>query len=54
MSRFIAAAGTFLIGYAISEAHTIGWPLALTAVPFELGIWLSYQAPETTGQMLPE
>jgi MFS family permease len=54
MSRFIAAAGTFLIGYAISEAHTIGWPLALTAVPFVFGIGLCYLAPETKGQALPE
>lgn len=53
MSRFIAAAGTFLIGYAISEAHTIGWPLALTAVPFVFGIGLAYLAPETKGEILP-
>lgn len=54
MSRFVAAAGTFVVGYAISEAQTIGWPLALTAVPFVLGIWLAYLAPETRGQSLPE
>jgi MFS family permease len=54
MSRFAAALGTFLIGYAIASAHTIGWPLALTAVPFLLGIWLAYLAPETRGQVLPE
>ncbi|HVB34309.1 MAG TPA: MFS transporter [Patescibacteria group bacterium] len=54
MSRFIAAAGTFLVGYAISQAHTIGYPLALTALPFLLGIWLCYLAPETRGQTLPQ
>jgi MFS family permease len=54
MSRFVAAAGTFAIGYAIASAHTIGWPLALTAVPFLVGIWLAYQAPETRGQVLPD
>jgi MFS family permease len=54
MSRFVAAAGTFLIGYAIASAHTIGWPLALTAVPFLLGLWLVYLAPETKGQALPD
>lgn len=54
MSRFVAAAGTFAIGYAIASAHTIGWPLALTAVPFLVGIWLAYQAPETHGQVLPD
>ena len=54
MSRFVAAAGTFVVGYAISEAQTIGWPLALTALPFVIGIWLAYLAPETKGQSLPE
>jgi MFS family permease len=54
ISRFVAAAGTFLIGYAISSAHTIGWPLALTALPFFIGIGLAYLAPETRGQALPE
>ena len=54
MSRFVAAAGTFLIGSAIAAAHTIGWPLALTALPFLIGLWLAYQGPETTGQVLPD
>jgi MFS family permease len=54
MSRFVAAAGTFLVGYAIAEAGTIGWPLALTAAPFVFGLWLAYLAPETTGEVLPE
>ena len=53
MSRFIAAAGTFLVGYEISQAHTIGIPLALTALPLLVGIWLCYLAPETRGQALP-
>jgi len=53
MSRFAAALGTFLIGYAIASAHTIGWPLALTAVPFLLGIWLAYLAPETRAKCCP-
>lgn len=54
MSRFVAAAGTFLIGAAIAAAHTIGWPLALTAIPFLFGLWLAYRAPETTGAPLPD
>lgn len=54
MSRFVAAAGTFLVGYAIAEAGTIGWPLAFTAVPFVFGLWLAYLAPETTGEVLPD
>jgi MFS family permease len=53
MSRFVAAACTFLVGYGIARAGTIGWPLALTAVPFVFGIWLAYRAPETTDEMLP-
>lgn len=54
MSRFVAVAGTFVIGYAIASAHTIGWPLALTAVPFVFGLRLAYLAPETKGEVLPE
>ena len=54
MSRFVAAAGTFLIGAAIAAAHTVGWPLALTAVPFLFGLWCAYLAPETTGKPLPD
>ncbi len=54
MSRFIAAAGTFLVGYAIAKAGTLGWPLALTGLPFLIGIWLCYLGPETKGQPLPQ
>lgn len=54
ISRFAAAGATFLVGHAIARAGTIGWPLALTAVPFLFGIWLSYSAIETKGEVLPE
>jgi MFS family permease len=54
MSRFMAAAGTFIIGWGISAAHTIGWPLALTAVPFVIGLLLIPLAKETTGLPLPK
>lgn len=53
MSRFMAAAGTFLIGWGISEAHTIGLPVALTAIPFVVGLALIPLATETRGQTLP-
>lgn len=54
MSRFMAAAGTFVIGWAISAAHTIGWPLALTAIPFIVGLFLIPLASETKGEILSE
>jgi len=54
MARFVAAALTFLVGYGISSMHTIGTPLALTAIPFAIGIFLVVLAPETKGKPLPE
>jgi len=54
MSRFMAAIGTFIIGWGISAAHTIGWPLALTAVPFVIGLLLIPHSVETTGNPLPK
>jgi MFS family permease len=53
MSRFMAAAGTFVIGWAISAAQTAGWPLALTAIPFVIGLLLIPMATETKNQVLP-
>ena len=53
ISRFVAAAGTFSIGYVLARARTMGWPVALTAIPFVLGIALVYMAEETTGEALP-
>ena len=53
MSRFLAAIGTFLIGWGISVAHTIGVPLALTAIPFVIGLFLLRYAPETRDEVLP-
>jgi hypothetical protein len=54
ISRFAAAAATILVGHTIAKAGTIGWPLALTAVPFLFGVWLSYSAIETKGELLPD
>jgi len=53
MSRYVAAAGTFAIGYGISAAG-IALPLALTAVPFLLGFFLLRGAPETRDHALPQ
>jgi MFS family permease len=53
MSRFLAAGGTFLIGYGISTVG-IATPLALTAIPFLLAFLLLRLSPETRGQVLPD
>ena len=53
ISRFVAAAGTFGIGYTLARARTMGWPLALTAIPFVFGVALVYWARETRGEVLP-
>lgn len=53
MSRFIAALGTFAIGWGISSVG-IALPLALTAIPFLLAFALLRFSPETRGEVLPE
>ncbi|SFV02454.1 MFS transporter [Alicyclobacillus macrosporangiidus] len=53
-SRFVAAIGTFVIGWAINATHTIGIPLAWTAAPFLIGIFLTLMVPETKGHRLPD
>lgn len=53
ISRFVAAIGTFAIGYGISAAG-IALPLALTAVPFLLAFALLRFSPETRDQILPD
>jgi MFS family permease len=53
-SRWVAAAGTFLIGYGIHAAGSLTLPLTLTAVVFVVGIGLVRLAPETRGQALPD
>jgi MFS family permease len=51
--RFIAAGVTFLVGSEVARMHTIGTPIAYTAVAFGLGIALLPLAVETAGQELP-
>jgi MFS family permease len=53
-SRWVAAAGTFLIGYGIHVTGSLTLPLALTAIVFAIGILLVRLAPETRGQTLPD
>ena len=53
-SRFVAAAGTFLIGYSISAMHIIGTAVSYTALPFAIGIFITMMVPETKGSALTE
>ncbi len=52
--RFVGAGFTFLVGAAVSHFHTIGIPVALTAIPFALGLLLTPLGLETTGRPLPD
>jgi MFS family permease len=51
--RFLAAGITFLVGAEVARMHTIGTPIAYTAVAFALGIALLPLAVETSGKELP-
>lgn len=54
LSRWVAAGGTFLIGYGIHASHSLTIPLTATAAVFAVGLFLVTLAPETNGQALPE
>jgi MFS family permease len=54
VGRFVGAGFTFLVGAGVSHFHTIGIPVALTAIPFLLGLFLLPFGMETTGQALPD
>ena len=54
LSRWVAAIGTFLIGYGIHATGSLTVPISLTAVVFILGIAAVRVAPETRGQVLPD
>jgi MFS family permease len=51
--RFIAAGVTFLVGAEVARMHTIGTPIAYTAVAFVAGMALLPLAVETAGKELP-
>ncbi|HTI16646.1 MAG TPA: MFS transporter [Trinickia sp.] len=52
--RFVGAGVNFALGAAVLHMHTLGVPVALTAIAFVVGIFLIPLAPETRGQALPE
>jgi MFS family permease len=54
LSRWVAAVGTFAIGYGIHASGSLALPLATTAIPFLIGIGLVRLAPETRHETLPE
>lgn len=54
VSRWVAAIGTFLVGFGIHATGSLAIPLAATALPFVAGVLLVRMAPETRGQPLPD
>lgn len=53
VGRFAGAAFTFLVGAGVAHFHTIGIPVALTAMAFVLGLFLLPFGYETKGKTLP-
>jgi len=53
VGRFLGAGFTFLVGAGVAHFHTIGTPVALTAMAFALGLLVLPFGHETTGQTLP-
>jgi MFS family permease len=53
IGRFVAAGATFLVGIGIQRYGSMGVPVALTAIPFVLGLLLLPLATETRGKPLP-
>ncbi|HTR07166.1 MAG TPA: MFS transporter [Paraburkholderia sp.] len=51
--RFVGAGVNFLLGAAVLHMHTLGTPVALTALAFVLGLLIIPFAPETKGEALP-
>jgi len=52
--RFIGAGVNFVLGAAVLHTHTLGLPIALTAVAFVVGLFIIPFAPETRGEVLPQ
>ncbi|SEK08198.1 MFS transporter [Paraburkholderia diazotrophica] len=52
--RFVGAGVNFLLGAAVLNMHTLGVPVALTAVAFIVGLFIIPFAPETKGEELPQ
>jgi MFS family permease len=53
VGRFAGAGITFLVGAGVAHFHTIGKPVAFTAVAFVIGMLLLPLAEETRGRPLP-
>jgi MFS family permease len=53
IGRFAGAGITFLVGAGVSYYHTIGTPVALTALAFVVGLILLPFGKETRGESLP-
>jgi MFS family permease len=52
--RFVGAGVNFVLGAAVLHMHTLGIPVALTAVAFIVGLFVIPFAPETKGEVLPQ
>ncbi|WP_068181221.1 MFS transporter [Mycobacterium sp. UM_CSW] len=52
--RFVGAGVNFLLGAAVLHLHTLGLPVALTAIAFVIGLFIIPFAPETRGEALPQ
>ena len=53
IGRFVAAGATFLVGMGIQHYGSMGVPVALTAIPFAIGLFLLPLGIETKGKPLP-
>ena len=53
VGRFFGAGFTFLVGAGVAHFHTIGIPVALTAIAFALGLLVLPFGYETKGHTLP-
>jgi MFS family permease len=52
--RFVGAGVNFLLGAAVLSMHTLGVPVALTALAFVVGLVVIPFAKETKGEVLPQ
>jgi MFS family permease len=53
IGRFVGAGATFLVGVGVSHYQTLGFPVAMTAFAFVIGLALLPFGIETKGQPLP-
>jgi MFS family permease len=51
--RFVAAGATFLVGAGVAHFGSIGIPVALTSIPFAVGLLILPWGEETRGKPLP-